>query len=80
MSNDLATLRNRAFTTVARVTLLQAQWMQRALRKDRTCERKKSGRHRFAKQFRQLKSLLRAEEQRLLQQPTRKPRRLPPTS
>jgi hypothetical protein len=30
--------------------------------------------HRLAKQFRALKALLRGEERRLLQEPTRKPR------
>jgi hypothetical protein len=37
--NDLASLRNRLATTLARATLMQAQRMQRMLRKDRTCER-----------------------------------------
>jgi hypothetical protein len=79
-NNDLADLRSRAFTTCARVTLLQAQWMQRRLRQDRTSERRKRGWHRLAKQFRTLKALLRAEERRLLQEPTWKPRRPSPTS
>jgi hypothetical protein len=72
--NDLAGMRSRIATTLARATLLQTQWMQRELRKDRMCARKNSGMHRLAKQFRALKALLRGEERRLLQEPTRKPR------
>ena len=67
MHNDFHSLRNKAFTTMARVALLQGQWLQRELRKDRRSERKKKDWHRLAKEFRALKSLLRAEERRLLE-------------
>ena len=65
MSHDeLAGLRNRLGISLARGAILKSQDLLRALRNDRANKRKKRGWHRLAKEFRQLKSLLLAEEQR----------------